>query len=171
MKTNQNPDSSLLMMKVLQQFRLIYGSMRQHFRLVERRCGMSGSQTWVLQEIQNSPGMGINELAVRMGIHQSTASLLVDKLAMRDCLTKERSRGDQRRVGLRIAPKGIVALAALPGPAEGVLPEALSEIPLVALKTLHVNLDELIAHLSGKDQSYAEMTLADMDEQVEREIR
>ena len=69
---------------VLQQFRLIYGSLRQHFRLVEERCGMPGSQMWVLQEVQRSPDIGINELAVRLGIHQSTCSLLVDRLVARD---------------------------------------------------------------------------------------
>ena len=50
----------------------------------------------------------------------------------------------------------------LPGPAEGILPDALSRLPNVVLKTLHINLDELIAHLPGKDQSCVGMPLAEM---------
>lgn len=147
---------------VLQQFRLIYGSMRRHFRLVEERCGMSGSQMWVLQEVQRSPGIGIGELAERMGVHQSTCSQLVDKLVAQDCLDKRKKTGDQRRVGLQLTERGHEALAALPGPAEGVVPEALAAVPDVVLKTLQINLAELLQHIPGKDEKYANMPLADM---------
>ena len=162
MPTDLDESPSVLGMEVLQQFRLIYGSMRQYFRLVEERCGMPGSQMWVLQEVQRSPEIGIGELAVRMGVHQSTCSLLVDKLVNQGFLIKRRRRGDLRRVGLVLAPSGLSALAALPGPAEGILPEALAALPMVVLKTLNVNLNELIHHLPGKDESYAVTPLAEM---------
>ena len=162
MPTDLDESPSVLGMEVLQQFRLIYGSMRQYFRLVEERCGMPGSQMWVLQEVQRSPEIGIGELAVRMGVHQSTCSLLVDKLVNQGFLIKSRRGGDLRRVGLVLAPSGLSALAALPGPAEGILPEALAALPMVVLKTLNVNLNELIRHLPGKDDSYAVTPLAEM---------
>jgi len=159
--TEINP-SSQTVLEVLQQFRRIFGSMRQYFRLVEERCGMSGSQMWVLQEVSRSPEIGIGELAQRMGVHQSTCSLLVDKLVALGCLTKSRRQSDHRRVGLCLAQRGVEALAALPGPAEGVLPEALSELPEVVLKTLNINLEELIRYLPGKNEDYASTPLAEM---------
>jgi cyclophilin family peptidyl-prolyl cis-trans isomerase len=107
-----NTQSDQTVLDVLQQFRLIYGSMRRHFRLVEERCGMSGSQMWVLQEVQRSPELGIGELAARMGIHQSTCSLMVDKLVALGCLEKRKKQSDQRRVGLCLAERGREALAA-----------------------------------------------------------
>ncbi|HSG22484.1 MAG TPA: helix-turn-helix domain-containing protein [Azonexus sp.] len=162
MKTSLNPPAHLLTMDVLQQFRLIFGSMRQYFRLVEERCGLPGSQMWVLQEVQRTPEIGISELAIRMGVHQSTCSLLVDKLVALGCLTKKKQSTDQRRVGLCLDARGLAALAALPGPAEGILPEALSKLPVVALKTLHINLDELIQHLPGKDDSCAGTPLSEL---------
>lgn len=149
-------------MEVLQQFRLIFGSMRQYFRLVEERCGIPGSQMWVLQEVQRNAGIGIGELSKRMGIHQSTCSLLVDKLVARGFLKKNRQHTDQRRVGLDLGECGSEALAKLPGPAEGILPEALFELPEVALKTLHINLDELIRHMPGKEDAYAGTPLAEL---------
>jgi DNA-binding MarR family transcriptional regulator len=161
-KPSSQKPSSHIVLDVLQQFRLIYGSMRQYFRLVEERCGMPGSQMWVLQEVERTPEIGINELAARMGVHQSTCSLLVDKLVAQGCLSKRKRQGDQRRVGLCLAPAGLAALAALPGPAEGILPEALSELPEVVLKTLNINLNELILHLPGKDESCAGTPLAEM---------
>lgn len=162
LKPSSETNPPLLTMDVLQQFRLLFGSMRQYFRLVEERCGMSGSQMWVLQEVQRTPEIGIGELAIRMGVHQSTCSLLVDKLVALGCLTKKRQNADQRRVGLCLAASGLAALAALPGPAEGILPEALSKLPLVVLKTLHINLEELILHLPGKDEASARTPLAEL---------
>lgn len=167
MKQHESPPGQAAL-DVLQQFRLIYGSMRQHFRLVEERCGMSGSQMWVLQEVQRTPEIGIGELAARLGIHQSTCSLLVDKLVSSACLEKRKQQRDQRRVGLVLAKRGREALAALPGPAEGILPEALAAIPPVVLRTLQINLDELLRHLPGKDENYASVPLADMLEKTEK---
>jgi DNA-binding MarR family transcriptional regulator len=154
--------SPQLPLDVLQQFRVIYGTMRQYFREVEERCGFTGSQMWVLQEVQRNPGMGVTDLAGRMGIHQSTCSQLIEKLVAQGCLIKNRPHEDQRRVGLCVAPNGLKAIAALPGPAEGILPEALASMPYVALKTLHINLSELIRHLPGKDDAFASTPLADM---------
>ena len=156
------PNSPQLTLEVLQQFRLIYGSMRQHFREVEDSCGLSGSQMWILQEIQRTPGIGVSELAMRLGIHQSTCSQLTDKLAARACVTKNRHDRDQRRVGLYLAGQGQKAMAFLPGPAEGILPEALAAMPAVALRTLHINLSELIQHLPGRVEDFANTPLAAM---------
>lgn len=171
MKPAPHNPSSLLTLEVLQQFRLIFGSLRQYFRLVEERCGMPGSWLWLLQEVERNPAIGIGELAVRMGIHQSTCSLMVDKLVARGCVTKQRNDRDQRRVGLILAENGLAALAALPGPAEGILPEALANLPEVVLKTLNINLDELIRHLPGKVDGFAETPLADMLGQHDSESR
>ncbi|MBL8413874.1 MAG: winged helix-turn-helix transcriptional regulator [Propionivibrio sp.] len=157
--TSKSPPLTL---EVLRQFRVIYGSMRQYFRVMEESCGLSGAQMWVLQEVQRSPEIGITELAARMGIHQSTCSQIVDKLANLGCLTKKRHRTDQRRVGLCLAANGLKAIAALPGPAEGILPEALAAIPDVALKTLNINLSELIRQLPGKDETFASTPLSYM---------
>lgn len=157
-----NDHQPQLALEVLQQFRVIYGTMRQYFRELEDCCGMPGSQMWVLQEVERTPEIGITELAGRLGIHQSTCSLLVEKLVAKNCLAKKRQSVDQRRVGLCLAGEGKKAIAALPGPAEGVLPEALSAIPDVALKTLHINLAELIGHLPGRDDTFAATPLAEM---------
>jgi DNA-binding MarR family transcriptional regulator len=149
-------------LEVLRQFRVIYGSMRRHFRAVEERCGISGSQAWILQEVQQHPGIGISELATRMGIHQSTCSLLVDKLAQRGRLEKQRHPEDLRRVGLQLTAAGTSILRTLPGPAEGVLPDALKQLADARLQALHQQLAELILHLPAGDEGFADMPLADI---------
>ena len=44
------------------------------------------------------------------------------------------------------------------------LPEALAAIPDVVLRTLNINLAELITHLPGKDEAFAATPLAEMVE-------
>ena len=152
---NADNNSSTLTIDVLRQFRVIFGLMRQYFRLVEERCGLPASQMWVLQEVCRTEGIGINDIATRMGIHQSTASLLVDKLVSGGMVSKFRQNDDQRRVRLRLEQAGQEALANLPGPAEGIVPAALSALPEVVLKTLNINLDALISELPSGEKNFA----------------
>lgn len=150
-----------LALEVLQQFRVIYGTMRQYFREIEECCGLTGTQMWVLQEVSRTPGVGVTELAERIGIHQSTCSQMVDRLVLQGFLSKNHPFKDRRRVGLGLGQTAQRAIDALPGPAEGILPEALAQIPLVSLETLNVNLRELIRHLPGKNDDFARVPLAD----------
>lgn len=157
-----NSPAQELQMSVLQQFRVIYGSMRQYFRDMEERCGLPGSQTWILQEVARTPEIGVTELARRMGIHQSTCSNLVEKLVSQGFLLKRKCSTDLRRVGLCMTQEGLAIMEKLPGPAEGVLPQALASIPLVSLRTLDINLDELLQFMPGRNDGFASTPLAEM---------
>lgn len=161
-KRPHSDDLTELEVYVLRQFRVIFGSVRNHFREVESQCGISGSQIWILRDLVQFPGIGVSELASRLSIHQSTCSQLVEKLVVAGLIAKTRSGIDQRRVGLTISKAGRDLLAKAPGPAEGVLPEALRQLPEVALETLKVNLDHLIGHLKPVNDRDAGQPLADL---------
>lgn len=162
-RTDQTDELTDQQLTVLRQFRLIYGSVKQHFRAVEKTCGISGSQLWILRDIAASPGTGVSRLAERLSIHQSTCSLLVEKLVSAGLVIKTRSTADQRRVGLEVTRSGKQLLKIAPGPAAGMLPEALRQLPDVALRTLQVNLDQLISHLTQRDETDARKPLSDIE--------
>ena len=147
---------------VLKSFRVIYGSVRQHFRQVQQACGVSGSQLWILHEVQGAKGIGVSDLAAKLSIHQSTCSQLVDKLVRAGALIKNRGADDQRRVLLSVTPQGRRILARSPGPAEGVLPEAIAELSRAELVRLHGGLQKIIAALDITDEAAAERPLADL---------
>ncbi len=151
-----------LSLQVLKKFRVIYGSVRQHFRDVEQTCGVTGSQLWILQEVSKTPGLGVSELAERLSIHQSTCSQLVEKLVSRGLIDKERSKEDQRRVGLCLSGEAVKILKNAPGPAEGILPEALQALPEAALLALDKSLVEVINQLRTRDDKLGDKPLADM---------
>lgn len=154
--------SNELSLQVLKKFRVIYGSVRQHFRDVEQTCGITGSQLWILHEIASEPGIGVSELAIRLSIHQSTCSQLVEKLSVRKLVNKERSTEDQRRVGLHLTEEARAVLRQAPGPAEGLLPEALQSLPEPILLALDKNLQEVVGQLHTRDEKLADRPLADL---------
>ena len=151
-----------LSLQVLKKFRIIFGSARQQFRQVEQTCGITGSQLWILQEISKSPAIGVSELAERLSIHQSTCSQLVEKLVVRELIIKERSADDQRRVGLRLSEEATSILQRAPGPAEGILPEALQGLTESALIDLDKSLLELIGQLRIRNDRLADKPLSDL---------
>jgi DNA-binding MarR family transcriptional regulator len=155
------PDRELPI-EVLKKFRLIYGSVRQQFRDIENRCGVSGSQLWILQEVGRTPYIGVSDLAQRLHIHQSTCSQLVEKLVQRGLLEKQRSQSDQRRVGLSLSIEAAELLVRAPGPAEGLLPEALGALPDGVLEALDAALKEVIGQLRTRDDRYADKPLSDL---------
>jgi DNA-binding MarR family transcriptional regulator len=151
-----------LTLDVLKQFRLIYGSVRHHFRQIEETCGVSGSQLWLLHEVQSAPGIGVSDLAQRLSIHQTTCSQLVEKLVVHGYVEKTRSEQDQRRVGLTVTRSAAKVLKDAPGPAEGLIPEALMGLSESTLESLSTNLGKLIRGLHVQDEQAAERPLSDL---------
>ena len=155
-------NKSKLSLQVLKKFRIIYGSMRQHFREIEQTCGVTGSQLWILQEVANAPGIGISELADRLSMHQSNVSQLADKLVTLGLLTKERSKEDQRRVGVCLTDEALALLKNAPGPAQGLLPVALQTLPESILLDLDKSLIAVIGELHISNDKLAGTHIADM---------
>ncbi len=141
---------------------MIYGSVRDHFRQVEKVCRISGSQLWLLHELSAAPAIGVSDLARRLSIHQTTCSQLVEKLVARGYVLKTRSAADQRRVGLTITVRGARVLKHAPGPAEGLLPQALLGLSETTLQSLSTQLDRLIGRLQLRDKWAADRPLSDL---------
>src|SRR5262249_60491474 len=75
---------------VLTQFRQAVNSAKRHFRWVGDQCGVSGVHVWALWELNETPGARVSDLAAALAIHQSTASNLLDKLARKGLVRRER---------------------------------------------------------------------------------
>ena len=147
--------------RVLRRFRLVFNAVKTHFQQVEKRAGVGGAQLWALSVIQARPGLGVNQLAQAMDIHQTTASNLVKALVKAQMVAAERNGPDRRMVQLRVLPDGQRVLRKAPGPFSGVLPEALARLDPQTLERLDRDLAVLIAAL-GSDERAAGIPLAQM---------
>ena len=139
--------------RVLRQFRVVFNSVKTHFRQVERDAGLGGAQLWALSVIAGSPGIGVTELARALDIHQSTASNLVRTLTGRGLIVAARDGEDRRGVALRALPAADELLQRAPMPFAGVLPDALASLDPATLMQLEQNLESLIAQLGVDDEA------------------
>lgn len=146
----------------LKQFRIIFGTVRQHFREIEASCGISGSQLWLLHEIASHPELGVSRLAENLAIHQSTCSLLVEKLVKKDLVQKQRLSQDQRKVGLLVTDIGHALLAKAPKPVDGILPQVLATLDTDALENLNASLKIVIGKLDTQSNAMGNHPLAEM---------
>jgi DNA-binding MarR family transcriptional regulator len=135
--------------RVLRRFRLVFNAVKTHFQQVEKKTGVGGAQLWALSIIRSAPGIGVNELARAMDVHQSTASNLVKTLAEREFVLAAKGEADRRSVHLKITPAGVRLLRRAPGPLTGVLPEALASLDAQTLDRLDADLAKLIAALNS----------------------
>jgi DNA-binding MarR family transcriptional regulator len=111
--------------------------------------GLGGAQVWALSVIRDRPGIGMGEIAKAMDIHQSTASNLIKTLVRRELIVMTRHPADRRNAQLNVAPAGQAALTQVPGPFEGVLPQALARLSADTLQRLDRDLDELVRVLKA----------------------
>ena len=146
----------------LGKFRIIFGAIRQHFRAVEKACGVSGAQIWVMATLMESPGLRVTELAEALSIHASTASNLLDKIEKNGLIRRERGKDDQRVVRLFLTEAGQAALAAAPQPFTGVLPHALGQLPPEILDRLCRDLDTVISHMDVTNRRDAQHPLSEL---------
>lgn len=147
--------------RVLRQFRLVFNAVKRHFQQVEKKAGIGGAQVWALSLVAEHAGIGVNQLAKAMDVHQTTASNLVKAMVSGGMVVAERSGADRRAVQLSILPKGQQVLRKAPGPFTGVLPEALASLDAATLERLNHDLNLLITALSADDHA-AGIPLAQM---------
>ena len=146
------------MLEVLEQFRIVFKSIRRHYQSVERRAGISGAQLWALAQVAGRPGVTVGDLAKSLAIHQSTASNLLRRLEGLGLVARQRRGKDQRVVALFATPQGLKVLKRAPQPLSGVLQQALSDLPVGNLQVLRRELRKLIAAMRTKDLEAARAT-------------
>ncbi len=150
--------------RVLRNLRLVFHTVRSHFREVERVAGVSGAQVWALAVVRDRPGIRLGELARAMDIHQSTASNLVKPLLEQGLLEAVRPDGDRRILELHVTPPARAVLRRAPAPAAGVLPDALGQLSHDTLARLERDLDTLLGVL-GTDRRAARIPLGQAGDQ------
>lgn len=147
--------------RVLRKFRSVFNAVKTHFQQVEKRAGIGGAQLWALAVVHAQPDIGVGGLARAMDIHQTTASNLVKAMTTAGLLVANRHPDDRRAVCLRVTVHGARVLKKAPGPAAGVLPEALAALDADTLARLDDDLGKLLDKLKT-DARAAGIPLAHM---------
>lgn len=138
----------------LKKLRIVIRAAQRHSAWIEKQCGVSGAQLWIMQELDETPGLRVGEIAEKLAIHQTTVSNLLDTLEKRGYVAKTRDPTDQRAVKLALSASGTELLAGAPKPARGLLPEALRQLTPEQLTCLNQGLNELLNSIGILDEGY-----------------
>jgi DNA-binding MarR family transcriptional regulator len=131
----------------LDAIRRIVQVLRISSRTAEQQLGVSGAQLFVLHVLAESPADSLNDLAARTFTHQSSVSVVVERLVRRRLVTRTRSTEDARRVTLAITPAGRALLRDAPQLAQLQLIDALRALPTRDRRALTRTLDRLIQQM------------------------
>ncbi|KIF79915.1 MarR family winged helix-turn-helix transcriptional regulator [Noviherbaspirillum autotrophicum] len=148
------PEAELPHLDTLKKLRIVIRAAQRHSAWIEKQCGVAGAQLWLMQELEEMPGLRVGEIADRMAIHQTTVSNLLDALEKRGLVVKTRDPEDQRAVKLALSDEGRKLLESAPKPARGLLPEALRQMEPEQLALLDRGLQELLNSIGMLDDSY-----------------
>jgi DNA-binding MarR family transcriptional regulator len=123
--------------------RRVVQMLRASARTAERASGVSGAQLFVLHSLATSPAESLNELAERTYTHQSSVSVVVERLVRRKLVSRTRSPVDARRVMLALTPAGRRILDTAPEIAQVRLISALCSLPRNNLRALARTLEHI----------------------------
>lgn len=135
---------------ITRQLRMLFKTVQQHAKDVEKACGLSSAKLWMLHEIACQPGIKVSQLAKALLIHPSTCSNLLDKLEDLALILRDRSKSDQRSVHLHLTDKGRQLLAAAPIPHQRQLNDALGHLSTEQLVNLERGLNDLLGAMQVK---------------------
>lgn len=141
-------------LNTLKQLRIVIRAAHRHSNWIEKQCGVSGAQLWIMQELNETPGLRVGEIAKKLAIHQTTTSNLLLSLEKRGYVFKMRDPTDQRVVKLALSEQGMDLLNRAPKPARGLLPEALRKLDQDGLSQLNAGLQLLLEVIELEDEAF-----------------
>ena len=110
-----------------------------------------GESSAALALIDSRPGLQVGVFAEELGVHQSTASNMLEHLARQGLVEKRRNGEDQRAVSLLLTARAKTILKSAPQANPDAVQEALNKLPPSKLAALQERLSELIRTLpAGK---------------------
>lgn len=136
---------------ITKQLRILFRAVQAHSKTVEKMCGLSSAQLWMLHEVSLSHGIKVSELATALSIHRSTSSNMLDKLEKKNLISRDRSKSDQRSVHIYITQQGKELLAKAPFPPQGQLSNTLTKLTGEQVTNLETSLQVFIDTLHFED--------------------
>jgi DNA-binding MarR family transcriptional regulator len=102
---------------------------------------LGSAQRFALQQIAEHPGASINDIAALTFTHQSSVSVVIQRLVDQQLVAKAAAADDRRRQRLTVTAKGRRELSRAPVAAQGALIAAIASLPdadrRVLAKSLH----------------------------------
>ena len=113
---------------ILDALRTLVHALQSGSRSAEEAVGLTGAQLFVLEKLEQSRQLSVNELAEATHTRQSTVSVVVSKLVKKGLVLRVRSEADARVQQLSITKRGVAKLTSAPETVQDRLVRALKKM-------------------------------------------
>jgi MarR family transcriptional regulator, organic hydroperoxide resistance regulator len=141
------PDATL----IVQGLRRIVKALHSFSQDVYRQYGLTGPQLWALKTLQREGRLSAGQLARALAVHQSSLSILIDRLEKRGLVARVRSRGDGRFVLIEMTKRGLALSALAPEPAQGRLLHGLQAMSRAEVSQIRRAVDRMVQVMEAED--------------------
>jgi DNA-binding MarR family transcriptional regulator len=91
---------------IVQGLRRIVQALHAFSQDVYRQYGLTAPQLWALKTLQRQGRISTGDLARALAVHQSSVSILLERLEKRGLVHRVRARGDGRFVLIELTKRG-----------------------------------------------------------------
>ncbi len=137
---------------IIDSIRRLVQALRISSRESERTVGLSAAQLFVLRKLHEEDGLSLNDLAERTLTHQSSVSVVVQRLVEKKLIARKRSKIDARQVEIYLTAKGKKLFEKAPKASQDWLIKALEKMEPKSRKQFDKLFTEVLhlSHLSTK---------------------
>ena len=151
-KSARNSDAETGVTEILDAIRRVVRTLRVASRSAEKEVGLTAAQLFVLHALAKAPALSLNELAERTRTHQSSVSVVVQRLVDRGFVSRGRDPADARRTALSLTPEAHQLLENAPDAPSERLVQALKRLPTGVRSRLASGLARLVHELGASDE-------------------
>lgn len=137
--------------RVVQGLRRVVRALQTFSQDIYRNYGLTAPQLWALKSLQRAGPLPVGQLARALAVHQSSLSLLIDRLEQRGLVRRRRSRSDGRVVELLLTPRGHTLAAEAPEAAQGRLLHALEQLPAPRVREIREAVEQIVGAMEASD--------------------
>jgi len=136
---------------VIDNVRRIFQAINEYSRSAEQTTGLTGTQLWVLKILANSAPMRVSELAHQMYLSSATVVGIIDRLEVKNMVTRKRSKKDRRAVDLDLTKTGKEMVINAPEVAQIMLIKGLGELSENDFSVVETGMQQMV-HILRAEQ-------------------
>ena len=135
---------------ILRSLRKITRAIDLYSKKLARECKLTGPQLVCLRQINNNQTIAPGELAKEVSLSQATITGILDRLAARNLINRERSQTDRRKLIISLTAEGKELVSKVPSPLQERFSAKLSELPEENQLIIKIILQQIVSMMDAE---------------------
>jgi DNA-binding MarR family transcriptional regulator len=137
--------------EIMQNLRRIFKAVQDYSQEVCSRFGITGPQLWALRIIFHHGRLSLGDLSKEMYLHPSTISGVINRLAKKGYVLRDRDEEDRRVVKVWLTAKGKRLVRGAPNPVQGKMIYGLRRLRKERLNLIYDSVQKLVEIMEAQN--------------------